>query len=200
MIVVKPETVIDWQNRRFKRHWTKLSTKNKNPVEREQKKEIRDFIYLMAEENRWGAPRIYSELLMLGFDDISEANVSRYLRKFRSNKVKIRYGAIGEHGSIAVTERVIETLKYEWLKKAAIIRGFRHLTNVCSDFAECYNNWRPHLAFVKGITFSRLGTTCLYFYPLNALFHWFRGGVKLWGCRAERRRTGRRNAYTYLWQ
>ena len=46
-----------------------------------------------------------------------------------SNRVKIRYGAIGEHGSIAVTERVIETLKYEWLKKVAIIRGYRHLVS-----------------------------------------------------------------------
>ncbi len=58
--------------------------------------------------------------------------------------VKIRYGAIGQHGSIAVTERAIETLKYEWLKKVAIIRGFGHLVGLCSDFTEWYNNWRPH--------------------------------------------------------
>ena len=58
--------------------------------------------------------------------------------------VKIRYGAVGQHGSIAVTERVIETLKYEWLKKVAIIRGFRHLTQLCTSFTECYNNWRLH--------------------------------------------------------
>lgn len=61
-----------------------------------------------------------------------------------SNRVKIRYGAIGEHGSISVTERVIETLKYEWLKKVAIIQGFQHLTNLCNSFTEWYNNWRPH--------------------------------------------------------
>jgi putative transposase len=61
-----------------------------------------------------------------------------------SNKVRIRYGAIGEHGSIAVTERVIETLKYEWLKKVAIIRGFRHLERLCSEFTKWYNVWRPH--------------------------------------------------------
>ncbi|MBU2512796.1 DDE-type integrase/transposase/recombinase [bacterium] len=30
-----------------------------------------------------------------------------------SNGAKIRYGAVGEHGSIVVTERVIETLKHE---------------------------------------------------------------------------------------
>jgi transposase len=61
-----------------------------------------------------------------------------------SYNVKIRYGAIEEHGSIAVTERVIETLKYEWLKKVPVIRGFQHLTHLCSSFAEWYNNWRPH--------------------------------------------------------
>ncbi|MBT4642189.1 MAG: transposase [Deltaproteobacteria bacterium] len=84
LIIVKPETVIDWQRRRFKKHWTNISTKNKKPGRKRTKKEIRDLIYRMTEENRWGAPRIYSELLMLGFDDISEATVSRYLRKYRS--------------------------------------------------------------------------------------------------------------------
>ena len=29
LIIVKPETVIDWQRRRFKKHWTKISSKNK---------------------------------------------------------------------------------------------------------------------------------------------------------------------------
>jgi transposase InsO family protein len=50
-----------------------------------------------------------------------------------SNRVKIRYGAIGEHGSIAVTERVIETLKYEWLKKVAIIRGLKDGPLICPE-------------------------------------------------------------------
>lgn len=61
-----------------------------------------------------------------------------------SNNVKIRYGAVGQHGSIAVTERVIETLKYEWLNKVPIIRGYQHLIDLCNDFSEWYNNWRPH--------------------------------------------------------
>jgi len=39
--------------------------------------------------------------------------------------IKPRLGAIGKHGSIAVTERVIKTLKYEWLKRVSFIRGFR---------------------------------------------------------------------------
>ena len=59
-------------------------TRTKSPVERKTKKEIRDLIYRMVGENRWRAPRIYSELLMLGFNDISEATVSRYLRKYQT--------------------------------------------------------------------------------------------------------------------
>ena len=61
-----------------------------------------------------------------------------------SYNVKIRYGAVGQHGSIAVTERVIETLKYEWLKKVPVIRGYQHLTHLCKSFCEWYNDWRPH--------------------------------------------------------
>ena len=54
------------------------------PGRKRTNKEIRDLIYRMAGENNWGAPRIYSELLMLGFTEISEASVSRYLHTFRS--------------------------------------------------------------------------------------------------------------------
>ncbi len=58
--------------------------------------------------------------------------------------VKLRYGAIGMHGSIAVTERAIKTMKHEWLKRVPLIRGFRHLSELCESFVDWYNVWRPH--------------------------------------------------------
>ena len=58
-----------------------------------------------------------------------------------------RLGAIGEHGSIAVTERVNKTLKYEWLKRVVLIKGIDHLTELCKEFEVWYNNWRPHMTF-----------------------------------------------------
>ncbi len=58
--------------------------------------------------------------------------------------VKQRFGAVGKHGSIAVTERVIRTLKYEWLKRVPVIRGLDHLELLLADFACYYNCWRPH--------------------------------------------------------
>ncbi len=60
-------------------------------------------------------------------------------------KIKPRLGAIGKHGSIAVTERVNKTLKYEWLKRVALIKGIDHLTELCGEFELWYNCWRPHM-------------------------------------------------------
>jgi putative transposase len=84
LIIVKPETVIDWQRRRFKKYWAKKSLKNRRRGRRPVDVEIRDLIKQMATENNWRAPRIYSELLMLGYDHAGERTVSRYLRRFKS--------------------------------------------------------------------------------------------------------------------
>ena len=84
LVIVKPETVIDWQRKRFRKHWAIISSQHKQPGRKRIKREIRDLIYQMAGENNRGAPRIYSELLMLGFHDVSKVTVSRYLRTFRS--------------------------------------------------------------------------------------------------------------------
>ena len=59
--------------------------------------------------------------------------------------IKPRFGAVGKHGSIAVTERAIKTLKYEWLKRVPLIKGFDHLTLLCTEFESWYNAWRPHM-------------------------------------------------------
>ena len=63
----------------------------------------------------------------------------------RQWNIKPRFGAVGKHGSIAVTERVIKTLKYEWLRCVPIIKGFDHLTSLCTEFDTWYNRWRPHM-------------------------------------------------------
>ncbi len=86
LIIVKPETVIDWQQRRFKKYWATKSAKKNQPGRPSIKVEIRKLIRKMAIENlSWGAPRIYSELLMLGYTkkQVSQRTVSRYLKKIR---------------------------------------------------------------------------------------------------------------------
>ena len=64
----------------------------------------------------------------------------------RQWNIKPRFGAVGKSGSIAVTERVIKTLKYEWLRCVPLIRGLDHLTSLCVEFEHWYNAWRPHMA------------------------------------------------------
>ena len=56
--------------------------------------------------------------------------------------IKQRLGAVGKHGSIAVTERALMTLKQEWLRRVPVIRGLDHLGQLYDDFAEYYNRWR----------------------------------------------------------
>ncbi len=63
----------------------------------------------------------------------------------RQWNIKPRLGAVGKHGSIAVTERVIKTLKYEWLRCVPLIKGFDYLTSLGSECEKWYNTWRPHM-------------------------------------------------------
>jgi transposase InsO family protein len=71
---------------------------------------------------------------------VSEA-VALLLRDWNVNQ---RFGAVGKHGSIAVTERLIWTLKREWLARVALIRGLDHLGALLAEFEVYYNQYRPH--------------------------------------------------------
>jgi transposase InsO family protein len=59
--------------------------------------------------------------------------------------IKHRLGAVGKHGSIAVTERAIRTLKYEWLTRVPVIRGLDHLAELLADFELWYSDYRGHM-------------------------------------------------------
>src|SRR6266705_4766513 len=80
LVIVRPETVIGWQRRRFKRYWWRLSQR-KRPGRPPVGSEIRHLVPNMVAANpTWGAPRIHGELLKLGFE-ISERTVSRLMPK-----------------------------------------------------------------------------------------------------------------------
>src|SRR6202795_4246322 len=81
LIVVTPDTVTRWHRAGF-RLYLRLISKNRKPVGRRQTpREVRQLIFSMVVENpTWGAPRIHSELLMLGFD-VSEPTISRWMKR-----------------------------------------------------------------------------------------------------------------------
>ncbi len=78
VVIVKPETVIGWHRAGFALYWTWLSRRRRSPGRAAVGREVRDLVRRMASENGWGAPRIYGELMKLGFK-VSERTVSRYM-------------------------------------------------------------------------------------------------------------------------
>ncbi len=76
--IVQPETVVRWHREGFRLYWRWKS--KAGPVGRPRvTAELRDFIRRMARENPlWGAPRIASELRLLGYS-VADSTVAKYL-------------------------------------------------------------------------------------------------------------------------
>ena len=82
LMFVQPETVIGWHRKGFKLYW-RWKSRNKKNGRPKVKREVRDLIRRMSRENpMWGAPRIQSELTLLGFE-VAESSVSKYMIRKR---------------------------------------------------------------------------------------------------------------------
>lgn len=81
LVIVNPETVIRWHRQGFRLYWRwKSRKKNGRPS---VELEIRKLIRRMSRENpTWGAPRIRSELRLLGHD-VAKSTVAKYMTKQR---------------------------------------------------------------------------------------------------------------------
>jgi len=78
LVIVKPETVVGWHRQGFKLYWRWKSRPGKNgrpQIDRQ----VRELIRRLSRENpTWGAPRIQSELKLLGHD-VAESTVGKHL-------------------------------------------------------------------------------------------------------------------------
>ena len=63
----------------------------------------------------------------------------------RSKGVKPRYGAVGEHGTIAVVERAIRTLKNGCTRRILVPQRRREFHRELMFFLNWYNEYRPHM-------------------------------------------------------
>src|SRR4030095_15190152 len=83
LLIVTPDTVLRWQRRRFREHWTRLSGRprvGRPPINAE----IAALIRKMAAMNPlWGGPRLHGELMKLGIG-VAERTVSRLIPKRRT--------------------------------------------------------------------------------------------------------------------
>ena len=69
---------------------------------------------------------------------------SEYRAWCKENGVKPRFGAIGKHGSISVTERAIGSLKRECLRRILVPLNIEAMTTEVAAYVEWYGEHRPH--------------------------------------------------------
>ena len=88
LLIVKPETVIKWHRQGFRLYW-RWKSKTGRPGRPRIDAEIRELIRRISQENPlWGAPRIQSELCLLGFE-VAESTVAKY--RIKTPKPSCRY-------------------------------------------------------------------------------------------------------------
>ena len=77
LAIVQPETVIRWRRQGFRLYWRRKSRRKSGRPKTAA--EIRKLIRQMSRQNpTWGAPRILSELRLLGHD-VCESTVAKYM-------------------------------------------------------------------------------------------------------------------------
>ena len=82
LVIVKPETVVDWHRQGFRLCW-RWKSRHRGDGRPAVPREIRDLIRRMSTANPlWGAPRVHGEMLKLGID-VAQATVSKYMARPR---------------------------------------------------------------------------------------------------------------------
>ena len=77
LLVVQPGTIVRWHRQGFKLYWRWKSWKKAGRPQIDA--EVRNLVRRMCRENpTWGAPRIMSELLLLG-QHVAESTVAKYM-------------------------------------------------------------------------------------------------------------------------
>ena len=82
LVIVRPETVVRWHRQGFRLYWRRRSRPRRVGRPRVEG-EIRDLVRRMCRENpTWGAPRIQSEVRLLGYE-VAESTVAKYMLRRR---------------------------------------------------------------------------------------------------------------------
>ena len=154
LAIVQPETVIKWQRMGFRLYWRWKSRAGK-PGRPPIKREIRDLIRRMSRENpTWGAPRILSELLLLGHD-AAEETVAKYMVRTRKPPSQTWRTFLGNHvPDIAACDFfTMPTVTFRVLYVFIILRHdrrqvvhFNITTNPCAEWTAIAGQGHLHSA------------------------------------------------------
>ena len=159
LAIVQPETVIKWHRKGFKRYWrwkSRTGKPGRPPIE----PKIRDLIRRMSRENStWGAPRIVSELALLGHD-VVEQTVAKYMVRTQKPPSPTWRTFLANHvPDIAACDFfTVPTVTFRVLYVFIVLRHDRrqvvHFNVTTNPYAEWtaqqiinyYHNSRPHLS------------------------------------------------------
>ena len=82
LAIVEPETVVRWHQAGFRLFW-RWKSRPRGVGRPKAEREIRDLIRQLSLQNAsWGAPRVQSELRLLGYD-VTESTVAKYMPRRR---------------------------------------------------------------------------------------------------------------------
>jgi len=62
----------------------------------------------------------------------------------RRRGIRLRYGAVGKHGSIAIVERFIRSIKHECTRRFQVPFRRDRVRGELALYVAWYNNYRPH--------------------------------------------------------
>ena len=125
LMIVKPETVIGWHRQGFRLYWRWKS--RKKPGRPKTEDAIRSLIRRMARENlTWGAPRIQSELALLGHT-VAESTVAKYMERQHKPPSQTWRTFLDNHvpDIVAVDFFVVATVSFRLLYCLIVVRHDR---------------------------------------------------------------------------
>ena len=126
LLIVKPSTVIRWNRQGFRLYW-RWKSRNETPGRPKIDAEIRSLIRRMSCDNpTWGAPRIQSELRLLGYT-VAESTVARYMCRHRKPPSQTWRTFLENHvGEIAAIDFfVVSTVSFRLLYCLVVLRHDR---------------------------------------------------------------------------
>ncbi len=125
LMIVKPDTVVGWHRAGFRLYWR---WKSRNRTGRPKvEAEIRRLIRQMSGQNAtWGAPRIQSELALLGYD-IAESTVANYMIRHRKPPSQTWRTFLENHVGdiVAIDFFVVPTVRFRLLYCLIVLRHDR---------------------------------------------------------------------------
>ncbi len=146
LAIVQPETIIKWHQRGFKLYW-RWKSRGGKPGRPCIQRALRDLIRRMSRENPlWGAPRILSELLLLGCQ-VAQGTVAKYMVRIRKPPSQLWRTFLANHvpDIVACDFFTVPTVTFRVLY-VFIVLNEAHLHRILTEYFHYYHTSRPHLS------------------------------------------------------